>query len=88
MARPLRIEFAGAVYHIIARGVKGAVSFQIKRSEDLKKHSQLMRSHLTTFNLGCFGSSSKSIVCSNRSFLTNAAYARSVAFTDACPNKC
>jgi hypothetical protein len=28
--------------------------------------------HLTTFNTGCFGSSSNSIVCLKRSFLTNA----------------
>jgi hypothetical protein len=29
--------------------------------------------HLTTFNIGCTVSSSKSIVCLNRSFFTNAA---------------
>ena len=44
--------------------------------------------HLTTFNFGCVGVSNKSIVCLNRSFLTNAAYARSVVFTDECPSKC
>jgi len=44
--------------------------------------------NFTTFNTGCFGSSNKSIVCLNRSFFTKAAYARSIVFTDECPNKC
>jgi len=39
--------------------------------------------HPATFNFGCFGSSNKSIVCLNRSFFTNAAYAFSVVLTEA-----
>ena len=44
--------------------------------------------HLTIFNFGSTGVSSKSIVCLNRSFLTNAAYALSVVFTEAWPSRC
>jgi len=36
-----------------------------------------------TFNFGTTGLSNKSIVCVNRSFLTNAAYAFSVVLTEA-----
>jgi hypothetical protein len=39
--------------------------------------------HVTIFNIGCVGVSSKSIVCLNRSFFTNAAYAFSVVLTEA-----
>jgi len=39
--------------------------------------------HLTIFNFGNTASSNKSIVCLNRSFFTNAAYAFSVVLTEA-----
>mgnify|MGYP001819257956 CR=1 FL=1 len=47
-----------------------------------------LANYLTIFNFGCDGLSNKSIVCLNRSFFTNAAYALSVVFTEACPSKC
>ena len=39
--------------------------------------------YFTTFNRGTTGLSNKSIVCLNRSFFTNAAYAFSVVLTEA-----
>ena len=44
--------------------------------------------HLTIFNIGRVSLSNRSIVCLNRSFLTNAAYAFSVVFTEAWPRGC
>ena len=44
--------------------------------------------HLTTFNLGTTCLSNKSLVCLNRSFFTNAAYAFSVVLTEAWPSRC
>ena len=43
----------------------------------------LERHHLTTVNLDITGLSNNSIVCLNRSFLTNAEYAFSVVLTEA-----
>jgi hypothetical protein len=60
----------------------------IKRAGYLKKAPVDSRDHLTTFNLGGTGLSNKSIVCLNRSFFTNAAYAFSVVLTEAWPNRC
>ena len=42
-----------------------------------------LKDHFTTFNFGSSGLSNKSIVCLNRSFFTNAAYAFSVVLTEA-----
>jgi hypothetical protein len=47
-----------------------------------------LANHFTIFNLGWFGVSNKSIVCLNRSFFTNAAYAFSVVLTEAWPSRC
>jgi len=48
----------------------------------------MTRHQSTIVNLGCFGSSNKSIVCLNRAFFMNAAQAFSVVFTEAWPSRC
>lgn len=39
MARPLRIQYEGGVYHVMCRGNRGAVLFALAKERDLFFHT-------------------------------------------------